>query len=210
MLKNAPILLLDEATSALDPETTQSILRLLLEINQKLGLTIALITHEMQVIRTICDRVAVIEAGEIVETGPVVDVFLHPQHPVTQALVAENQALDLSLLRQMQAKRDAEFKADNERRKQLWREQIDPQPVAKKQQKRKNKLQSNQEVTVDTPSQLAAIDAYIANLERQKQDLYQAVVVRQAKLRLEEELRVLEAKRQQELDDEEALLALIL
>ena len=111
-------------------------------------------------------------------------------------------------MRQLQEKRDAEFKADAERRKQLWRDQIDP--VVKKQQKRKNKLQSNQEVTVDTPSQLAAIDAYIANLERQKQDLYQAVVVRQAKLRLEEELRVLEAKRQQELDDEESILALIL
>ena len=125
----------------------------------------------------------------------------------TREEIRRAKAIDKKM-RQLQAKRDAEFKADAERRKQLWRDQIDP--VAKKQQKRKNKLQSNQEVTVDTPSQLAAIDAYIANLERQKQDLYQAVVVRQAKLRLEEELRVLEAKRQQELDDEEALLALIL
>ncbi|MBC3919730.1 ATP-binding cassette domain-containing protein [Undibacterium sp. CY18W] len=98
-LANYPQLLLcDEATSALDPETTQAILRLLLDINQKLGLTIVLITHEMQVIRTICDEVAVIDAGEIVETGAVVDVFLHPQHAVTQSLVAENQALDLSVL----------------------------------------------------------------------------------------------------------------
>lgn len=125
----------------------------------------------------------------------------------TREEIRRAKAIDKKM-RQLQAKRDAEFKADNERRKQLWRDQIDP--VVKKQQKRKNKLQSNQEVTVDTPSQLAAIDAYIANLERQKQDLYQAVVVRQAKLRLEEELRVLEVKRQQELDDEEALLALIL
>ena len=127
----------------------------------------------------------------------------------TREEIRRAKALDKKM-RQLQAKRDAEFKADAQRRKQLWRDQIDPQPVAKKQQKRKNKLQSNQEVTADTPSQLAAIDAYIANLERQKQDLYQAVVVRQAKLRLEEELRILEAKRQQELDDEEALLALIL
>ncbi|MES2036585.1 MAG: ATP-binding cassette domain-containing protein [Pseudomonadota bacterium] len=98
-LANYPHLLLcDEATSALDPETTQAILRLLLDINQKLGLTIVLITHEMQVIRTICDKVAVIDAGEIVELGAVVDVFLHPQHAVTQSLVAENQALDLSVL----------------------------------------------------------------------------------------------------------------
>ena len=127
----------------------------------------------------------------------------------TREEIRRAKALDKKM-RQLQAKRDAEFKADAERRKQLWRDQIDPQPVVEKQQKTKNKLQSNQEVTVDTPSQLAAIDAYIANLERQKQDLYQAVVVRQAKLRLEEELRILEAKRQQELDDEEALLALIL
>ena len=125
----------------------------------------------------------------------------------TREEIRRAKALDKKM-RQLQAKRDAEFKAENERRKQLWRDQIDP--VVKTQQKKRNKLQSNQEVTADTPSQLAAIDAYIANLERQKQDLYQAVVVRQAKLRLEEELRVLEAKRQQELDDEEALLALIL
>lgn len=125
----------------------------------------------------------------------------------TREEIRRAKAIDKKM-RQLQAKRDAEFKADNERRKQLWRDQIDP--VVKTQQKKRNKLQLNQEVTVDTPSQLAAIDAYIANLERQKQDLYQAVVVRQAKLRLEEELRILEAKRQQELDDEEALLALIL
>jgi len=101
-LANYPHLLLcDEATSALDPETTQAILRLLLDINQKLGLTIVLITHEMQVIRSICDRVAVIDGGEIVETGNVVEVFLHPRHAVTQSLVAENQALDLSLLQEL-------------------------------------------------------------------------------------------------------------
>jgi len=102
-LANYPHLLLcDEATSALDPETTQSILRLLSDINQKLGLTIVLITHEMQVIRTICDQVAVIDAGQIVESGDVADVFLHPQHAVTQSLVAENQALDLDLLQRIQ------------------------------------------------------------------------------------------------------------
>ncbi|KIF80392.1 methionine ABC transporter ATP-binding protein [Noviherbaspirillum autotrophicum] len=89
-IANAPRLLLcDEATSALDPETTQSILALLAEINARLGLTIVLITHEMQVIRSVCDQVAVIEAGGIVEMGEVSDVFLHPQHPVTRALVAE-------------------------------------------------------------------------------------------------------------------------
>ncbi|CAM5482681.1 methionine ABC transporter ATP-binding protein [Alcaligenes nematophilus] len=90
-LANRPQLLLcDEATSALDPETTQSILRLLREINQELGLTIVLITHGMDVIRSVCDRVAVIDAGKIVECGEVLDVFLHPHHPTTQSLLSES------------------------------------------------------------------------------------------------------------------------
>lgn len=90
-LANRPKLLLcDEATSALDPETTQSILRLLLDINKRLGLTIVLITHGMDVIRSVCDRVAVIDAGVIVECGDVLDVFLHPQHVVTQSLLSES------------------------------------------------------------------------------------------------------------------------
>src|SRR5690606_37634503 len=84
------LLLCDEATSALDPETTQSILRLLVDINRDLGLTIVLITHGMDVIRTVCDRVAVIDAGLIVEEGKVLDVFLHPQHAVTQSLLSES------------------------------------------------------------------------------------------------------------------------
>lgn len=89
-LANKPDLLLcDEATSALDPETTQSILRLLRSINRELGITIVLITHGMDVIRSVCDRVAVIDAGKIVELGEVVDVFLHPRHPVTQSLLNE-------------------------------------------------------------------------------------------------------------------------
>jgi len=98
-LANYPRLLLcDEATSALDPETTQSILHLLLDINRKLGLTIVLITHEMQVIRSICDRVAVIDNARIVESGNVTDVFLHPQHAVTQSLVAESNSFDTQLM----------------------------------------------------------------------------------------------------------------
>ena len=89
-LANQPkILLCDEATSALDPQTTRSILQLLREINEKLNLTIVLITHEMDVIRTICDRVAVIDGGKIVESGPVTQVFLHPQHPTTRNFVLE-------------------------------------------------------------------------------------------------------------------------
>ena len=81
------ILLCDEATSALDPENTLSVLTLLKEINQRLGLTIVLITHEMEVIRTLCDRVSVLEGGRIVEQGEVWRVFGNPQHPVTRAML---------------------------------------------------------------------------------------------------------------------------
>ena len=81
------ILLCDEATSALDPENTLSVLTLLKEINQRLGLTIVLITHEMEVIRTLCDRVSVLEGGRIVEQGDVWRVFGNPQHPVTRAML---------------------------------------------------------------------------------------------------------------------------
>ena len=81
------LLLSDEATSALDPETTRSILALLKDINRKLGLTILLITHEMEVVRGIADRVAVIDAGRIVEEGPVWSVFADPQSEITRSLL---------------------------------------------------------------------------------------------------------------------------
>ncbi|WP_214470344.1 methionine ABC transporter ATP-binding protein [Mesorhizobium sp. dw_380] len=81
------LLLSDEATSALDPETTRSILALLRDINRQLGLTILLITHEMEVIRSIADRVAVIDAGRIVEEGPVWSVFADPRSDVTRSLL---------------------------------------------------------------------------------------------------------------------------
>lgn len=88
------ILLCDEATSALDPQTTASVLQLLAEINRELNLTIVLITHEMDVIRRVCDRVAVMDAGVIVEMGPVSQVFLHPQHPTTKRFVQEAEHVD--------------------------------------------------------------------------------------------------------------------
>ncbi|WP_226580262.1 methionine ABC transporter ATP-binding protein [Halobacillus litoralis] len=87
LANNPKVLLCDEATSALDPETTDSILDLLVDINEKLGLTIVLITHEMHVIRKICHQVAVMEQGKIVEQGDVLDVFLHPEKPVTKKFV---------------------------------------------------------------------------------------------------------------------------
>ena len=87
LASNPSVLLCDEATSALDPQTTKSILELLLDINKKLNLTIVLITHEMNVIKEICDKVAVIEGGIIVEEGNVLDVFTNPQTPTAQEFI---------------------------------------------------------------------------------------------------------------------------
>ncbi|MFF2811389.1 methionine ABC transporter ATP-binding protein [Streptomyces sp. NPDC058000] len=81
------VLLCDEATSALDPQTTQEVLALLRRVNDELGVTIVLITHEMEVVRAICDRMAVLDGGRIVETGPVREIFAAPQHPTTRAFV---------------------------------------------------------------------------------------------------------------------------
>ena len=89
-LANDPIVLLsDEATSALDPETTRATLELLQEINHKLGVTIVLITHEMEVVKQICDRVVVMDKGRIVESGSVLEVFRHPKHLTTRAMLAD-------------------------------------------------------------------------------------------------------------------------
>lgn len=87
LASNPKVLLCDEATSALDPQTTKAILDLLQDINQKLKLTIIIITHEMQVIKDICHKVAVIENGKILEQGPVVDVFIQPQYETTKEFV---------------------------------------------------------------------------------------------------------------------------
>ncbi len=83
------ILLCDEATSALDPETTRDVLALIAALNRDLGLTIVLITHEMDVVRQVCDRVAVLQAGRMVEAGTTADVLLDPQHAETRALLAD-------------------------------------------------------------------------------------------------------------------------
>ena len=83
-------LLCDEATSALDPTTTQSILALLKQINQTLGVTIVVITHEMRVIEQICDRVAVIDQSRIAEIGKVSEVFVNPQSDIAKALIIPN------------------------------------------------------------------------------------------------------------------------
>ncbi|PFA70387.1 methionine ABC transporter ATP-binding protein [Bacillus sp. AFS015802] len=89
LANNPDVLLCDEATSALDPQTTDSILDLLVDINKRLGLTIVLITHEMHVIQKICHRVAVMEQGKVVELGDVLDVFRNPKEQVTKRFVGE-------------------------------------------------------------------------------------------------------------------------
>lgn len=90
-LATAPeILLCDEATSALDPQTTRAILSLLKRINRDLGITVVLITHEMAVVKAICNRVAVISEGLIVEENTVEELFGNPQSPVTKELLNPN------------------------------------------------------------------------------------------------------------------------
>lgn len=108
-------------------------------------------------------------------------------------------------LRIAEEKRIAAVRADQESRKQAIRELIDPDSVAKQQ----HTVVESPQVSEDIPSEVTKYDALIANLERQKQDLFDAVLIRQAKVRLEQELAVLEAKRKQELDDEEAILLLL-
>ena len=98
------VLLSDEATSALDPQTTKAILQLIRDINKKLGLTVVIITHEMQVIKDICDKVAVIENGVIVEQGPVLDVFVTPKQPITKDFISVLMSNELPV-----AFRDAEI-----------------------------------------------------------------------------------------------------
>ena len=85
---NPSLLLADEATSALDPETTEDVLELLRRVNQELGITIVVITHEMEVVRSIADRVIVMEDGDIVESGAVYEVFSNPQTDVAKRFVA--------------------------------------------------------------------------------------------------------------------------
>ena len=85
---NPKVLLCDEATSALDPDTTRSILSLIREINQKLGITVVVITHQMSVVEAICDRVAILDGGRVVEEGAVQEIFARPKTAAARRLVA--------------------------------------------------------------------------------------------------------------------------
>ena len=96
-LANKPdVLLSDEATSALDPETTHTILALLRAINRQTGVTVVMITHQMEVVREVCDRVAVLSYGQVVELSRTQDVFASPKHEVTRGMVSAATASDLS------------------------------------------------------------------------------------------------------------------
>lgn len=95
LASNPKVLLCDEATSALDPATTRSILELLKDINRRLGLTILLITHEMDVVKRICDCVAVISDGELIEQDTVSEVFSHPKTPLAQQFIQSTLHLDI-------------------------------------------------------------------------------------------------------------------
>ncbi len=105
------ILLCDEATSALDPDTTQSILKLLRRVRNELGITILMITHEMNVIRDICDKVAVIDGGVIVEQGSVLDVFTEPKQSITKNFVRTilNDQIPPGILETVKQNKDQSF-----------------------------------------------------------------------------------------------------
>lgn len=99
-LSNDPeVLISDEATSALDPKTTGSILELLQKVNRELGITIVLITHEMQVVKSICKNVAVMDSGKIIEAGPVSEVFIHPRTALSKDFIESSTNVDTAIER---------------------------------------------------------------------------------------------------------------
>ena len=88
LVNDPKVLLCDEATSALDPQTTQTILKLIKRINKEIGITVVMITHEMFVVKEICDRAAIMDAGRVVEEGDIVDIFSHPQEKMTKEFIS--------------------------------------------------------------------------------------------------------------------------
>ncbi|WP_214225078.1 methionine ABC transporter ATP-binding protein MetN [Pedobacter sp. B4-66] len=112
LASNPKVLLCDEATSALDPATTKSILNLLKDINKRLNITILLITHEMDVVKNICDQVAVISDGELIEQGSVSEIFAHPKTDLTKEFIASSLKINIpeEYLERLTAKREANKK----------------------------------------------------------------------------------------------------
>jgi D-methionine transport system ATP-binding protein len=95
LANNPKVLLCDEATSALDPGTTRSILNLLKDINKRLNITILLITHQMEVVKAICDQVAVISSGELIEQGTIGEIFANPKHALTREFIASSLHIEI-------------------------------------------------------------------------------------------------------------------
>ena len=113
-LANDPkILISDEATSALDPKTTKQILALLQDLNQKLGLTIVLITHEMQIVKDIANRVAVMQNGKLIEEGSVLDIFTNPQNELTQDFITTATGITEAMVKINQQKIVQDLPADS-------------------------------------------------------------------------------------------------
>lgn len=99
-LANDPkILISDESTSALDPKTTKQILALLQDLNKKLGLTVVMITHEMQIVKEICNRVAVMQNGSLIEEGSTLEIFSNPKQPLTQDFIRTATGIDEALVK---------------------------------------------------------------------------------------------------------------
>lgn len=94
LINDCPILLCDEATSALDPISTQSILDLLKTLQKKLNLTIVMITHQMKVVQQVCNKVAILDSGELIEEGLIKDIFTNPKHPKTKKLLFVEEAVE--------------------------------------------------------------------------------------------------------------------
>ncbi|MGT2933171.1 methionine ABC transporter ATP-binding protein [Streptococcus catagoni] len=97
LANNPKILISDEATSALDPKTTKQILSLLQELNRKLGLTIVMITHEMQIVKDICNRVAVMQNGNLIEEGSLLNIFTNPKQALTKEFIVRSTGIDEAL-----------------------------------------------------------------------------------------------------------------
>lgn len=113
-LANDPeILISDESTSALDPKTTKQILALLQDLNRKLGLTVVMITHEMQIVKDICNRVAVMQNGVLIEEGSVLDIFSNPKEELTQEFIKTATGIDEAMIKIAQQDVVANLAADS-------------------------------------------------------------------------------------------------
>lgn len=186
-LANDPkILLSDEATSALDPDATESIIKLLKDLNKKLGITVVLITHEMSVIKSFCERVAVMEDGKVVEEGRVQDIFSFPKAPITKRFVSSTSSL--SKINDL-IKTDSPLVKSKEGESPLYKLHFDTKvdspvisEVSRKFNVDFNIILANVEVVAD-----ATIGAMIVKIRGNEGDINKALdFLRESKIRVEE------------------------